>query len=283
MSSILKALKKLEQEKARRADGPVDIARDILRTPARGKKSPVVPAMVLSGLLILLAGFCWYFLVDPQTSPRTSETTSTRKEVPTAPVAAEPPTYEKKTLPTYQGPNEPPVVEKVMDTRSPATVAEKPDKEKSGPSISPPETTPVQTRTAISTIQPSARKAGNGVSRGRSTGLSKPRLRPADQVSGKSSSPAPVATVSKEPRSGGKTGIPTANTMQAPKSVADPPSLVVSGIAYLGDKSGRIAVVNDLPVMVGNLVDGARVEEILPDRVRFSKDGREFEVPLQER
>jgi general secretion pathway protein B len=77
--------------------------------------------------------------------------------------------------------------------------------------------------------------------------------------------------------------MPAAGVEQAPKSGAGIPSLVVSGIAYLGDKDGRIAVVNDLPVMVGNLVDGARVEEILPDRVRFSRDGKKFEVPLQER
>jgi len=35
-------------------------------------------------------------------------------------------------------------------------------------------------------------------------------------------------------------------------------------------------VINDLPVMEGTDIDGARVEEILVDRVRFSFQGVRF-------
>ena len=54
----------------------------------------------------------------------------------------------------------------------------------------------------------------------------------------------------------------------------------VSGIAYRTEREERLAVVNDLPVMEGTVVEGARVEEILADRVRFSSAGRSFEVEL---
>ncbi|MBE0599431.1 MAG: general secretion pathway protein GspB, partial [Desulfuromonadales bacterium] len=59
------------------------------------------------------------------------------------------------------------------------------------------------------------------------------------------------------------------------------PDLVVSGIVYLDDPEARLAVVNDLPVMLGTTIEGATVVEILSDRVRFRRDGRFFEAGLQ--
>jgi general secretion pathway protein B len=39
-------------------------------------------------------------------------------------------------------------------------------------------------------------------------------------------------------------------------------------------------VVNGVPVIQGAVVAGARIEEILPDRVRFTQDSRSFEIFL---
>ena len=41
---------------------------------------------------------------------------------------------------------------------------------------------------------------------------------------------------------------------------------------------GSMAVVDDLPVMEGTVINGARVEKILPDRVRFIIEGQPVEV-----
>jgi general secretion pathway protein B len=41
-----------------------------------------------------------------------------------------------------------------------------------------------------------------------------------------------------------------------------------------------MAMVNGSPVKAGSVIDGARVEEILPDRVRFSFQHRNFEVSV---
>jgi general secretion pathway protein B len=60
------------------------------------------------------------------------------------------------------------------------------------------------------------------------------------------------------------------------------PNLVVSGIVFQPDRQARLAVVNDLPVMEGTVIEGARVEEILADRVRFAWEGRTVEVELGE-
>jgi general secretion pathway protein B len=60
------------------------------------------------------------------------------------------------------------------------------------------------------------------------------------------------------------------------------PNLVLSGIVFQPDRQARLAVVNDLPVMEGTVIEGARVEEILADRVRFAWEGSTLEVGLVE-
>ncbi len=56
MSSILKALRKLEEEKARREDGRVDIARDILRGSRGRDLRPVGLLWFIAGVVLLGAG-----------------------------------------------------------------------------------------------------------------------------------------------------------------------------------------------------------------------------------
>jgi len=47
---------------------------------------------------------------------------------------------------------------------------------------------------------------------------------------------------------------------------------------FYQDGEGSMALVDDLPVMEGTVINGALVEKILPDRVRFIVDGRPVEV-----
>ncbi|AJF06641.1 hypothetical protein [Geoalkalibacter subterraneus] len=56
------------------------------------------------------------------------------------------------------------------------------------------------------------------------------------------------------------------------------PELKVSEIHYQYDVENRLAVVNDLPVMEGTVIDGARVDRILKDRVRFIFNGQYKEI-----
>jgi len=61
MSSILKALRKLEEEKAALGEGGVDIARDILKRSAHKQERNIFWPLVSVSLLLLLAGGTAYF------------------------------------------------------------------------------------------------------------------------------------------------------------------------------------------------------------------------------
>lgn len=58
------------------------------------------------------------------------------------------------------------------------------------------------------------------------------------------------------------------------------PALKVSGIAFQDGSSESVAVINGITVSSGSVVEGARVEEIQKDRVKFSRDGEKFDVIL---
>ncbi len=74
---------------------------------------------------------------------------------------------------------------------------------------------------------------------------------------------------------------PRAETVRKPAPPAPAePAFSVSGIAWNKDSADRLAIVNGQPLTTGSFLEGAVVEEILPDRVRFSQGGRTFEVHL---
>jgi hypothetical protein len=56
--------------------------------------------------------------------------------------------------------------------------------------------------------------------------------------------------------------------------------LVVGEIFYQDDESNRMAVVNDLPVMIGTYVDAAIVTAINEDSVEFEAGGKSFSVSV---
>ncbi len=57
---------------------------------------------------------------------------------------------------------------------------------------------------------------------------------------------------------------------------------MLSGIVYQDDPASRIAIINDLPVMEGTLVEGYEIEMITPDRVVLSKDNSEYILLLEQ-
>ena len=65
-----------------------------------------------------------------------------------------------------------------------------------------------------------------------------------------------------------------------PAAEPGPPALKVDGIAWQKGNAERLAIVNGRAVSEGAVVEGARVEEIFPDRVRFSINDKTFEVPM---
>jgi hypothetical protein len=65
-------------------------------------------------------------------------------------------------------------------------------------------------------------------------------------------------------------------------SAISPTALKISGIVWSEERSERRAVINGVFTTEGSVIDGVKVEEIYPTRVRFSHEGRFFEVSVFE-
>lgn len=75
---------------------------------------------------------------------------------------------------------------------------------------------------------------------------------------------------------------PATASAPAPQAAPAPSStgLRVDGIASYGTTSGSLAMVNGTPVTIGSIIDGATVEGIFRDVVRFRRNGESFEIHL---
>lgn len=225
MSSILKALKKLEEEKAAKSGNGADIAGAILKTGRRGKQKPrwLVPASMLA--IAVVAVLATYAVMGGFSPRRQVVVVTPPPATPTPP----PQSVVTSPAPPAPSPVQPLRVETRLPTPLPQTVG------KAAPPA-PPATTPRKSvmeedaRPAVPTPQ----KATVGPGKGEDTPHPSPPL----------------------------------------------PVLIVSGIAWQKDSSSRLAVVNGTSVTQGAMVGGARVEEIFPDRVRFSLENHTVEVPL---
>jgi len=259
MSSILKALRKLEEEKAATGEVKVDLARDILRrSPA--PKASTGPAPVVVSVAVLLVVLCcgilvWWFLL-PET-PRTGVVTVSGGA--TGPVTGSPP------LSSAQPPS-PPVSPKA-------------------PSV-PPEQ-PVQVAlSAVETPVSGADLEGDQIDMNAhiSTGFGTE----GDNVLDVSTAPVSavkqeVTTVDAPLALDGVTPVEPqarlqAQVVPAPICMSPPgaPVLQVSAIAYALDPGSRLAVINDLPVMVGNSIEGVLVMGIEKSLVQFSWQDHSF-------
>jgi hypothetical protein len=57
-------------------------------------------------------------------------------------------------------------------------------------------------------------------------------------------------------------------------------TLTLSGIAWNNDSADRLAIINGQPTATGAVVGGVVIEEIMPDRVKVTNNGRSFEIIL---
>ncbi len=220
MSFILDALKKLEQEKAARRGGNVNISDEIVRGNHRVSRTskrtgPVNATTVGVGLVLLILVVAVAVLWRDRGVVRETE----------SPAAD-----------THVGPREPVIAERASTPPAPR-VQEAPPVRAAAPSV--PRTEPLPTspqqraaRTEIPVRTPPPTAASD---------------RGGDSYQGSGSS-------------GG--------------------GLTVSGIAWQDERSARRAVVNGTLLSEGNTVGGAKIVEIQQARVRFSSNGRTFDVSL---
>jgi hypothetical protein len=65
-----------------------------------------------------------------------------------------------------------------------------------------------------------------------------------------------------------------------PKETAAAPPLKLSGILWYDNPSQRRAVINGMALPEGSVIEGVRILEIHPARVRLSHNGRSFDISL---
>ncbi len=233
MSYILDALKKLENEKAKKArnDGMMSISgallRDEPRRPSGGNAWKIATVVVVAVSLIALAG-TWFVLHGDK-----------RRVSRSAAVVVQPPPVAKVAPPAAA----PPVA--AVQPPAPAPPQAAP--------VTPPVITP-KPRAVVPSIPEAEDKVPVAANKNQPSRLRKQKgreIRPAEEER------------------------PVVQTYGAP-----PADIKVSGIAWQDERSARRAVVNGFLMREGGVVAGARITEILRDRVRFSTGDRVFEAPL---
>lgn len=201
MSSILKALRRLEEEKARKSSAAPEIAANLLRSHVRRRVMPpwIWPVLyTLLAIAIMTILFLWLWRPLPE------------DQQPVAAISAPPPPVAGQESGAQGGVV---IIEEVIDRRRPVLL--------------PPAPLPAPARP-------------------------------------KTSVPAQVAPVTTE------------EAFASRNEVRLNP--LVAAIAWQEESSARMAVIDGLPVMTGEMVGTARVKEILKDRVLFTENGTTFSV-----
>ncbi|RQW78292.1 MAG: hypothetical protein EHM51_00250 [Geobacter sp.] len=217
MSFILKALKKLEQEKAERRPGPADLETAILSGGRSRESAPRLFKWSVIVITFIAGGGLMYLLM-------------------------------------HAGPG------KSNVSQNQAVVADVP--------------TAVHAPVAASAPQPAA----TGMEPGRPTAPQEEALRGGSvPVRPRLQKPPEAASTS---RRNVRADVPL--TSPAPQEADAPPpaGIKVNGIALQDDPGESVAVINGALFKKGMSVEGARLEEIFHDRVKFSGRGGTFQVQL---
>lgn len=295
MSSILKALKKLENERQQPPLGQSPLSREVFdgisRAEVTSRSRSPLPLIVLA--LLLAGGGLGVWLMRQTPPPERHIVADARTPVP-VPV----PSDSKVPLPSFFAPIAPAlVVEEPVVPLSPKLAESLPSvppaetfapvAELSTPTVvAPPTPSPVKepvakvavTATAPAVAPPKETVSSGKISPAKSVVVSVPdgKIKPEKPIVAQIPAKSPVRSTSTPVAVASRT--PGWALPGAEKAV--PPELRVSEIHYKPAAQERLAVVNDLPVLEGVDIDGARVDRIFKDRIRFVFNGRYLEVKV---
>lgn len=244
MSSILEALKKLEEEKATRLSGADNIAGKVVRSNRRIRQRPGwwLPAGMACAAVIAAAAtyiFTGGFFAANRQAPPAGPAPSSPSQAAAVSPAAPPQAAQPVAVPP------------AASAQAPQSVATPPVR-----SASPPRS---------------------------------PAMGPRNRAPAFSPHPAVVRPVpvrnnvppqQTEPRAAERHAPPQTATLPQPTVSTSLPKLTVTGIGWQKDNADRLAIVNGRAVPEGAVIEGARIEEIFPDRVKFSMGDQTFDVSL---
>lgn len=273
MSVILDVLRKLDREKSSRRSAAADIALEILKPdpPRSTKRSALYFAAI--GLTALVTAAITYTLMGSGSlskppAPGLMKPPAAGREVAQAPLASgspsisslppakSPPVSSQEAAPALPPPDQP---------KSPAASAQKVT-----PALPPPESSR-DNRSKISRVPQEIRTPAYSKT---------PAISPSEKETSRNviSEKASVA-----PRTAEELIEKTPTPPQAiPERPADAlPALKISAIIWYEDPSSRFAMINDTMTHEGSLIETVKVEEIHPNRVRFSHKGRYFEISVK--
>jgi hypothetical protein len=276
MSLILDALKKLDREKSSHRKGTANIAAEILRPDPRRPRERILLYFSAVSLTAVAAaaitygvmggfGFLW----------KSSPPAPVNPPAPSQQVASAPP--KSRPLPKSSPPS------RVNPPAPSQQVASAPPKSDSLAKSSPP--APVNPPAPGQQVPPAplsrepVRDARKEISR------VPPKIQESEESNPPATSPgekkAGQNVISKEaevaPGSAKKFPEPTPK-----ESATAPPLLKISGIVWHEEPSERRAVINGSFTKEGSVIEGVKVVEIFPTRVRFSHNGRTFEISVFE-
>lgn len=272
MSVILDALRKLDREKASRRPGTANIASDILRPGLPRSERRLSFYIAIVAFTAVAAAVITYGVVEhkfkaPGISDNASPSPSVSSRSP-LPSPVNPPTAAPQTQPEPLNSARPAAPSAVRRAPSPPPPAQQVEP---APTVPPP---PQPAHEAHDQINPVPSRVETP-SESRALPPSLPSAPSIDEkktpqsVVPEKSSSAPGSTEQPAPKQ------PVA------EPPATPPSMKLSAIVWHEEPSKRIAMINGTISTEGSVVEGVKVEEIQPDRVRLSYGGRVFEIPLR--
>lgn len=273
MSSILKALKKVEDEKAARQGQRVDITKDIFgasQQTSRSSRWPLAAAgVVVASALGVVATL---LIARPDNVPAPAQPSSAAPSPPAAPLSPQNPAAAGVTGPESRVPSPAPPPSPHPPVAA-APLLPHPV-QKAGLIGSKPATPAAVSRTG-GAIPATPRSVPVRPAQGATpAGVPAPSSVPVLTADRPTIAPLPSPSQQAKPAGAGAAALPAAS------AATTLPRITVSGVAYNKEPADRLAVVNGVPAGEGKTISGVTVEEILPDRVRFSFGQKSFEVQV---
>jgi general secretion pathway protein B len=246
MSLILDALKKLDREKSSRRKGTANIAAEILRPDPRLPRKRILLYFSAFSLTAVAAAAITYGLVGGSGFLwKPSSPSPVKPPAPSQQAASPPPKSDSLAKSSPPSPVNPPALGQQVP---PASLSREPVRD---------------AREEISRVPPKIQESAE-------------RNPPATSL-GEKKAGRNVISKEAEVAPGGAKKFPEPTPKE---SATTPPLLKISGIVWHEEPSERRAVINGSFTKEGSVIEGVKVVEIFPTRVRFFYNGRTFEISV---